>query len=634
MEKNNNWLDSVYSDGSCNFVSNPLPKKGETISIKIRVKADSPVKNVIFRTKQNGIEVLKPMTLESTKNGLAYYSVDIQVWEDEIHYQFYLVADERIYYYTEKEITTYIPEETYDFKLLTDYEQPEWVKNAVFYQIFPERFCNGNKANDVKTGEYIFDGFPCVKIEDWNSVPEDYEKAHCLDFFGGDLEGIQQKIPYLKKLGITAIYLNPIFYGATVHKYDCLDYFSVDPHFGGDKALENLCNELHKNGIKIILDVSINHTGIANKWFNRDGTFFDKSEGAFNNPSSPEREYYFFDENNNYKAWWNVPTLPTLNYTSEKLRKRLYKDSDSLVKKWLKKPYSIDGWRFDVADTMARNDKIQLHHEVWPEIRKSIKEENPQAYILAEDWSDCSEFLKGDEWDSPMNYFASGRPIRQFFGEDDIFNSRCPELRNLKYKMTAKDLSKRISGFLLKLPFAIRQVQFNLFDSHDVPRLHNNPVISKDTYKGAVIMLFTLPGCTNMYYGDEAEIDGRITSNEGCRYPMPWDKDIEATDSWKLYSTLAKIKTTSPSFKDGGFKILWDNDYVLSYARFTQDELWICVCSADEENRIVELPIDIFGNNFSSVPSEDVFGEKLDVKYQNGKLILQVPAKKSFLIKF
>ena len=160
MEKINNWLDSVYSDGSCNFVSNPLPKKGETISIKIRLKENSPVTSVFFRTKLNGIEVLKKMNFVEVKNGLVYYSVEIQIWEDELHYQFYLVADERIYYYTEKEITTYIPEETYDFKILTDYEQPEWVKNAVFYQIFPERFCNGNKANDVKTGEYIFDGFP------------------------------------------------------------------------------------------------------------------------------------------------------------------------------------------------------------------------------------------------------------------------------------------------------------------------------------------------------------------------------------------------------------------------------------------------------------------------------------------
>ena len=142
--------------------------------------------------------------------------------------------------------------------------------------------------------------------------------------------------------------------------------------------------------MKLILDVSINHTGIANKWFNRDGTFFPKNQGAYNNPDSEERSYYFFKEDNSYKAWWDVATLPTLNYTSQKLRNRLYRDSDSLVKKWLKPPYSIDGWRFDVADVMARNDEIQLHHEVWPEINASIKEENPQAYVLAEDWTDCS----------------------------------------------------------------------------------------------------------------------------------------------------------------------------------------------------------------------------------------------------
>ena len=150
------------------------------------------------------------------------------------------------------------------------------------------------------------------------------------------LQGIQQKIPYLKELGVTALYLNPIFYAPSSHKYDCLDYFHVDPHFGGDQALADLSAALHANGMKLILDISINHTGIAHKWFNRDGDWFDKKIGAYNNPYALERKYYFFQEDNSYHGWFNVDTMPTLNYTSEELRHIIYRGEDSVLKKWLK----------------------------------------------------------------------------------------------------------------------------------------------------------------------------------------------------------------------------------------------------------------------------------------------------------
>ena len=364
MQYSEEWLDSVYSDGSKYFVSNPCPKKGEAVKIALQIQEKSPVKNVFLCGKKNGIRIDIKMQEAGSKNGLCRYEGEIVIWEDEYSYYFILPTENCIYYYTQDGIKTYIPDEGGNFRILTDYAQPEWIKNAVFYQIFPERFCNGNPEISVKDNEYQFEGHPSIQVKDWNQVPQDYSKVFCLDFYGGDLIGIKQKIPYLKKLGVTALYLNPIFYAATVHKYDCLDYFHVDPHFGGDKALQDLIEELHKNDMKIILDVSINHTGTANRWFNKEGVFFPKSEGAYNNPNSEEREYYFFNADNSYKCWYDVPSLPTLNYQSQKLRNRLYRDKDSVVKKWLKKPYGIDGWRFDVADTMARNDKIQLHHEV------------------------------------------------------------------------------------------------------------------------------------------------------------------------------------------------------------------------------------------------------------------------------
>ncbi|MCL2216660.1 MAG: alpha-amylase family glycosyl hydrolase [Defluviitaleaceae bacterium] len=625
------WLNSAYTDGTKYFVSNPLPAKGEEIEIFFRILENAPVTNVFLRAKQNGVEVLNEMEKAYVKNGLQYYKKSITPYEDVLQYQIYIATADCVYYLTQSGITPYMPNEAYDFRILTDYQQPSWVKGAVFYQIFPDRFFNGNPDNDVQNGEYTFDGHPTQRVENWDSTPEHYEKSFCLDFYGGDLEGILAKIPYLKRLGVTALYLNPIFFAATVHKYDCLDYFAVDPHFGGDEALSALMTALHKEDMKLILDVSINHTGIAHRWFNRDATFFPKTEGAYNNPKAPEREYYFFDEKNNYKAWFDVETLPTLNYISQALRKQLYLAPDSLVKKWLKPPFSIDGWRFDVADTMARNNEIQLHHEIWPQLRKSIKEENPEAYILAEDWTDCEEFLRGDEWDSPMNYFGCARPLREFAGEADLFNARNPLLRDKAYKPTAKHVAARIRSHLCKLPTVIQQNQFNLLDSHDVSRLHNNKKIHPGHVRGAVIMMFCLPGAPNIYYGDEADIDGTTDTVEGCRYPMPWSRDFESEEKFALYSTLCKLKTGKDALGDGGFKILHEEDYVFSFARFTPHSLLVAVFSTDDQARELRIPLGDFGLQDSA--GREIF-DKAQCKIDGTDAVITVKPHESYLFEF
>lgn len=626
MEK---WLESVYSDGTAAFVSNPSPKLGETVTIRLRMYANHPVKHVFLRSCPNGAERVEEMHLADTAHGLVYYEAPLTMSENRMHYQFYLVTEDAIYFYTQKEITTYVPDHTYDFVLLADYVQPEWVKNAVFYQIFPERFCNGDPTNDVTDGEYWFEGHPSIQVKDWKEAPKSYYSTYCLDFFGGDLQGITQKIPYLKKLGITALYLNPIFTAPSHHKYDCIDYFRVDPHFGGDAALAELSHALHENGMKLILDISINHTGVNHKWFNRDGVFFEKSQGGYNNPDAPERSYYFFGENNTYHGWFGISSLPTLNYTSQSLRDVIYQAEDSVLKKWLKPPYSIDGWRFDVADVMARNDEIQLAREVWPEIRRSIREVNPQAYILAEDWGDCAVSLQGNEWDSPMNYYGCGRVIRQFLGDGDLFLNRNEILRNIRYHMTAQDVRARVTEHLAKIPCALQQNQFNLFDSHDVPRLHNRPQVNKGEYRGAVMFQYILPGATSIYYGDEAEIDGHDGRDEGYRYTMPWDKDIEGTDAYRLYSTLSHLKAEHPALRDGGMKFLFAEAGILSIARFTQDEAFVMAMSTEENAKTVRLPLAAIG---AAAPAgqKDAMGSALDYTVQEDGIELTIPAHQAY----
>ena len=624
-----NWLLSVHSDGTDEFVSNPSPKIGEKIKVRLRFSEKAPVKHVLMLSFPNGTENFSEMSVLKNEHGLVYYETEMEITENRMQYQFYIVCDDIIYYYTQNGITTYIPDHTYDFVILADYKQPEWVKKSVFYQIFPERFCNGNPENDVKSGEYAQNGFESIKMKSWDEVPLDYEHGHCLDFYGGDLEGIIQKIPYLKKLGITALYLNPIFKAPSVHKYDCLDYFHVDPHFGGDEALAKLSAALHENGMKLILDISINHTGIDHKWFNRDCAWFEKSVGAYNNPESEERGYYFFGENNSYLGWFNVETMPTLNYTSESLRKKIYKDEDSVLKKWLKPPYNIDGWRFDVADVFARNNEIQLDKELWPEICSAIKSVNPDAYILAEDWGDCPEHMRGDQWDSPMNYYGCGRVIRQFFGEPDLFMTRHPILRNVPYKMTAKDAVNRVMEHLAKLPFVFWENQFNLFDSHDVGRLHNNPRITSEQYRGTVIFQFMLTGAPSIYYGDEAEIDGIHETVEGCRYPMPWGTDFEKTENYKLYSKMIKLKRNSAAIEKGGMKFIFEEGRTFALARFYKDEAFVAIISNEEKDVKIKLPLCAIGAKF---PKREIFEKQMDCsETENGEVEFTVKAGESYL---
>lgn len=625
----NNWLESIYSDGTRAFVSNPSPALFETVTIRLRMYENSPMQHVFIRSLRNGMENVQEMKLAETEHGLNYYEVPLKITENRIQYQFYIVCENAIYFYTQKEITTYVPDHTYDFVILADYHQPEWVKKAVFYQIFPERFCNGNPDNDVKSNEYTQDGHPTIQMN-WDDEPLHYLMGYCMDFFGGDLEGITQKIPYLKELGVTCVYLNPIFTGPSVHKYDCIDYFHVDPHFGGDEALAELSKALHENDMKLILDISINHTGTSHKWFNKECIYYDKAEGAYHNPDSKERGYYFFNDDNTYHGWFNNMEMPTLNYTSEDLRDIIYRTEDSVLKKWLKPPYSIDGWRFDVAETFARNDEVQLSMELWPQIKKCIRDENPDAYILAEDWGDCAPLLQGNAWDSPMNYYGCARVIRQFLGETDLFMQRIPAFTQVKYKMTAEDVKNRVMEHLAKLPYVMWENQFNLVDSHDCGRLHNNPIMDLDAHRASIIFQFILTGAASIYYGDEACIDGIHDTVEGCRYPMPWNKDFKESDIYKMYQTFAAMKAEHAAMSEGGMKFLYATDYVVSIARFFGDEAYVSVISTNDNDVKVTLPLGAIG---ASSPSGnvDVFGKELDFKIVDDNYIeLNVKAHNSY----
>ncbi len=609
------WTKSIYSDGTEGYVSNPAPELFDEITIRLSFLSDAPVRDVLFWRIVNGAESYTPMEFEESKGGLDYYRVKTTLNEPHLQYHFVVTTDDAAYFYTQAGVETTVPDYRHDFVIRTDYVKPSWVDGAVFYQIFPERFCNGDPANDVKDGEYEYFGHPCRKMPDWNMAPLSVEDAHGMDFFGGDLKGVQDKIPYLKELGVTAIYLNPIFTAYTTHKYDCIDYFHVDPHFGGDEALASLSEALHQNDMKLILDISVNHTGSEHEW------------------TRTKREFYFKDSDGSLKGWCGVKSLPFMDYRNEELKDLIYRDKDSVLRKWLRPPYDIDGWRFDVADVLGKNDDVQVADQLWREICRAIRQEKRDAFIIGEHWGDCYEYLQGDLWNTPMNYYGFGRIVRQFAGLPDLFLERNREIMKAKYVFTAKDVVRRSDDHYSVVPQAVADCQMNLFDSHDVMRVHNYQEISFDRYRGIVLSYLLFTGIPCIYYGDEVCIDGHTKSDAGCRYPMPWGKeDKERDEFFSLYKRMIELRRNVPAFAKGGRKVLCADGRILAVARFLGNEKYVGIISREDTEKEIMLPVWEIGAK-SVIENIDEFGYAFRAASVEGCIKVKVPADGAYLFK-
>lgn len=620
------WLKSVYSDGSRNFISNSIPKRGEKIEIMIRAIAGAPIDAIYLVAKVSGHLRCAMMNIKEEKDGLVYYVTEIKCYEELFSYQFYICTKEGIYYYNQIGISETESAEQYNFKILTNFKCPNWVKKSVFYQIFPDRFMRGTNNNHIRDGEYQVGGYDTAYVKKWNTVPEIYETAHCLDFYGGDLEGIRMKIPYLKKLGVNAIFLNPIFWAESVHRYDTVDYNCIDPHLGGEHELIKLVDELHENGIKIILDIAINHTSVAHRWFNMNATFFEKEIGGYFNENAKERGYYFFGPQNKYLYWENEKNLAKLNFFSQELKEELFYGEDAILKKWLSAPYNIDGWRFDCGDVVSCNNLENRQHDIWKAIRGELKKIVDEKFIMAEHWTDATEFLQGEEWDSAMNYYGFTRPFRKFLGDLDYYFY--PKFDNIstsmhKKGMNAEEFVKVYQEYHAQLPFVIQQMMYNFLDSHDMPRLHTVQFVDSRNYIGAMIVLFTLPGVPSIYYGDEIGIDGYGKSiQESCRFPMPWWKEKDEEIMFGAYRKLCDLRKHEKCLIDGGIKFLCAKEKVFSYARIDFNAIYIIICSAENEDKEVSIDLLQFGNRYTLKKQKDFFD--LELKYRIVDSVLKI----------
>ena len=560
---------SCFSSFSSTFVSNLFPKGGDVVHIRIAVDGGCLKVRLRYDCK-TGLSCTVDMQKTSKMGKADLYSAEMPIFSTTEKIRYYFILDDEMgdsYYYSKSGLSRVVPSIKNRFEIIPDLDAPSWVGLSTCYQIFPDRFFNGDPSNDVKAGEYFFNG-TYVSTPSFSDAPKSYEEARCVDFYNGDLKGIKDKLDYILDMGFDVIYLNPVNCSFTVHRFDSTDFFHVDGKLGGDEAYLELMKEAHERKMRIIQDISINHTGSGHPWFNK----------AKEDPFCQEAEFYYRNSDGTFRYWADVETLPQLNFNSEKLRSLLYKDDKSAMKKYLKAPYFLDAWRLDVAPELGRTEKDQLCQQVWREVRKELKQERPGLYLVGEDWDDSADYMQGDMWDATMNYFGSGRIIRSWLGEKDRFLAgdwgHSPEKTR---PFSSFEFINAVYEALHSVPDQSVYFQMNLIDSHDTPRLHNNKeVMDDDIYLGGILALYLLPGMPSVYYGDEIGLDGTMGSVEGSRYPMQWDKKKWNMKYYNWYKELGKIRKM-PSFGYSAFSMKMINDECFLIFRYLEKETLVAI---------------------------------------------------------
>lgn len=624
--------NALFCDGTSDYVIPAEPGIHEKVRLRFRTARDDAQEVCLI----SGGETLQ-MQKMSSGEVFDYYETEVQLTDTMFVYYFRIKSESEELCYHRCGVSEH-PVEYYNFRIMPGFSIPAWAKGAVMYQIFVDRFCNGDPSNDVEDGEYVYIGEPVCKVKDWNEFPAAMDIRR---FHGGDLQGVLDKLDYLEELGVEVIYFNPLFVSPSNHKYDIQDYDYIDPHYGviiedggevlpegekdntratkyqkrtGDirnleasnRLFAKLVEEMHTRGMRVILDGVFNHCGSFNKWMDRERIYEPQPEyekGAYVSAQSPYRDFFhFFDEreeawpyNKNYDGWWGHDTLPKLNYEdSPTLEEYIL----NIGKKWVSPPYNADGWRLDVAADLGYSN--EYNHIFWENFRKAVKSANPQALILAEHYGDPGEWLQGDEWDSVMNYDAFMEPLTWFLtGMEKHSDERRTDLWG-----NADNFVNTMNHFMASMLTPSLQVAMNELSNHDHSRFltRTNHIVGRVAQLGskaaeeginlavmreAVAVQMTWVGAPTVYYGDEAGVCG--FTDPDSRRTYPWGQ--ENRELVEFHKEMIRIHKREKPLRTGSLKMLSWSSNVLAYARFQEGEQIIVVLNNSKELKEVTIPV-------------------------------------------
>jgi glycosidase len=420
---------------------------------------------------------------------------------------------------------------------------PEWVHHAVFYQIFPERFDNGDPTNDPEN------------VQPWGTRPAFY------NYMGGDLRGIINHLDYLSDLGVTALYLNPIFHAHSNHKYNTYDYFRIDPHFGTLETYHELIKQAHQRDIRVILDGVFNHCG---RGFY---AFYDIVETGDN--SSYRNWFHIFKlpihpftekEPANYAGWWNLRSLPKFNTDHPPVRRYLL----DVARYWIEQ--GADGWRLDVPNEIA-------DHEFWREFRQTVKQANPEAYIVGEIWEDAHPWLDGSQFDGVMNYIWRDL-CRDFFAYG---------------KIDGGAFAAGIDNLLGRYPRPATLAQLNLLGSHDTARFITEAHNDISRLYPTILFQMTFPGAPCIYYGDEIGMQGG--KDPDCRRCFPWNQQQWNHDLRAWVQRCVTLRHNNPALRTGEYRTLWGENTLYGFGRWNDEQQFVIIINAHDHPTQIDMPL-------------------------------------------
>ncbi len=494
-------------------------------------------------------------------------------------------------------------------------DTPRWVTDAIFYQIFPDRFAKSERVN--KQG---------LNLEAWDTPPTDH------GFKGGDLRGVTEHLDYLKDLGVTAIYFTPVFASASNHRYHTYDYFNVDPLLGGNDALRELLDHAHKRKMRVVLDGVFNHASRG---------FWQFHQTLENGAGSPYVDWFHFDPDRlngkrhwgaypspqeqqaiqhegslkaiGYQGWWNLPALPKFNTDTPAVREFIF----SVAEHWIK--FGIDGWRLDVPGEI--NDD-----SFWQEFRRRVKAINPEAYIVGEIWHDARRWLQGDQFDASMNYLVTAACLSFFTGKHlDLHETlKSGGYQGFVQPIDANEFANRIDSILGMYPPDVTRVQLNLLDSHDTPRFLTCAGRDIPSLQLALTFLLTYPGAPCIFYGDEIGLDGR--HDPDCRKSFPWDESKWNHDLHDFVKVLAALRKSNKALRWGKYERLYSADSVFAFARSMDNEKIITALNAGETARIIEI-------NSTGKRKKNVLFGQAKVETRKESIRLSIPPRSSVVLK-
>jgi alpha-glucosidase len=601
-------MDLPHHDGSPLHVSTQTPALGDTVRVRVRIpEAFGPVQAVYTRSNPNREPRYTDavLTVPSTADagfGWNWWEADVTI-ENPVHGYRFLIrrADGSLVWLNATGVHETETPDTDDFKLVSFTAPPDWVHDTVLYQLFPDRYARSDAADSRPTPEW-------AQPAAWNEKVRLEPPARWQQFYGGDLDGAAQHLDHLERLGITTVYLTPVFPARSNHRYDASSFHEVDPLLGGNEALVRFVDAAHSHGMRVIGDLTSNHCGDAHEWF----------KAAYGHPDAPESEFFYWlnDEHTEYVSWLGVPSLPKFNWNSAELRRRFIEGPDSVVARWLKPPFSLDGWRIDVSNMTGRYLDQDLNETVRRIIRRTMLEVNPDTMLLGESTNDAASDFQGDAWHGAMTYANFTRPLWGWLSQP--FS---PAGGGLGFALgvtpgySGADFHLAHTRFVAGFPWRTRLGTMNALDTHDVPRFRTHAL--PGAVPVALGMAVTFPGIPVVWAGDEfglTAVDG-----EESRTPLPWalltgpaDERDEATgvnaelaqETSELYATLITLRRQHGALSRGGMRWLHVDRDVLAYVREDAAESILVVASRREVR--LRIPFDSVAGAESA---RQLFGE-------------------------